>query len=246
MLTCLIVDDEPSAINIIKSYVEKTPFLALIGTASNPLEAMETMRSNPVDLMFLDIHMPHITGIDFLKMQKGKCQVVLTTAHSEFAVEGFEHEALDYLLKPVSFERFLRAAQRALNQSMAATTPTSAVPATASPEDDYMFVKTETKGRMLKVNFKDIMYIESMKNYMAIHTAEDAITTYGSIKDMEQELPDNFVRVQKSYIVSMNHVREIEGNQIFLYGMKPHIPLGETYRRHFIRLLEDKLMGGKK
>lgn len=247
MLNCLIVDDEPSAVNVLINYVEKTPFLALVGTASNPLEAMELMQSTSVDLMFLDVHMPHINGIDFLKMQRGKCQVVLTTAFSEFALEAFEHEALDYLMKPVPFERFLRAAQRALNQSIGKTAPSNQASAAATNErDDYMFVKTETKGKMLKVDFKDIMYLEGMKNYVSIYVGEDRIITYSSIKDMEERLPSNFVRVQKSYIVSLDYVRAIEGNQILLQGMKAYVPLGDTYRRGVMTLLEDKIMGGKK
>ena len=247
MLNCLIVDDEPSALNVLNSYIEKTPFLDLVGTASNPLEAMELMRTTEVDLMFLDVHMPHINGIDFLKMQRGQCQVVLTTAYSEFALEAFEHEALDYLMKPVPFERFLRAAQRALNRSVAKVAPANRVlPAASDERDDYMFVKTETKGKMLKVDFRDIMYLEGLKNYISIYVGEDRIITYSSIKDMEERLPSNFVRVQKSYIVSLDYVRAIEGNQILMQGMKAYIPLGDTYRRGFMSMLEDKIMGGKK
>ena len=247
MLNCLIVDDEPSAINVLTAYIEKTPFLNLVGTAKEPLEAMELMRSTTVDLMFLDVHMPNINGIEFLKMQRGQCQVVMTTAYEEFALQAFEHEALDYLMKPVPFERFLRAAQRALNQSVAkATSPDPSPSVVVDERDDYMFVKTEVKGKMLKIDFRDIMYLEGMKNYVSLYVGEDRIITYSSIKDMEERLPSNFVRVQKSYIVSLDYVRAIEGNQILLHGMKAYIPLGETYRRGFMSLLEDKIMGGKK
>ena len=246
MLTCLIVDDEPSAINILKVYVEKTPFLELVATAKDPLEAMQVMRDTSIDLMFLDVHMPHITGIDFLKMVKGKCQVVMTTAHSEFAVEGFEHEALDYLLKPIPFDRFLQAAQRALNQSVPIASPPSPPAPSAETTDNYMFVKTEVKGKVIKIDFKDILYVESRRNYVTIHKVDDSITTYGSISDLEEQLPGNFIRVQKSYIVSVDHIREVEGNQIFLQSLKPAVPLGDTYRRAFLQLLEDKMMGGKK
>lgn len=252
MLNCLIVDDEPSAVNVLKDYVKKTPFLSLVGTASNPLEAMEAVRNTSVELMFLDVHMPHITGIDFLKMMRGQCKVVLTTAYSEFALEAFEHEALDYLMKPVPFERFLRAAQRALNQSMAQAAPAAAsAPTAIEPEDDYMFVKTESKGKMLKIDFKDIMYLEGLKNYVSIYVGDgqgstNRIITYSSIKDMEERLPGNFVRVQKSYIVSMDYVRAIEGNQILLHGMNAYVPLGNTFRENFLAILEDKIVGGKR
>ena len=245
MLNCLIVDDEPSAVNILKNYVEKTPFLTLVNTAGNPLEAMEMMQSTSVDLMFLDVHMPHITGMDFLKMVQGQCQVVLTTAYADFAVEAFEHDALDYLLKPIPFDRFLKAAQRALNQSMstAASTPET-LP--VEPEASYMFVKTEAKGKMIKVNFKDIMYVEGLKNYVSLYTAEDRIITYTSMKDLVERLPNNFKRVHKSYVVSMDHIREVDGNQILLHGMKAYVPLGDTYRTDFFAHLQNKIMGGKK
>ena len=244
MLSCLIVDDEPSAVSILKKYVEKTPFLNLVATATNPLEAMEVMRNTTVDLMFLDVHMPHITGMDFLKMMRGQCQVVLTTAYSDFAVEAFEHDALDYLLKPVPFDRFLKAAQKALNQSMTATVGSEVLP--AEPEDSYMFVKTETKGKMIKVDFKDIMYVEGLKNYVSIYTAEDRIITYTSMKDLVERLPNSFHRVHKSYVVSMDHIREVDGNQILLHGLKAYVPLGDTYRVGFFDHLQNKIMGGKK
>ena len=242
MISCLIVDDEISAIKVLTSYVEKTPFLSLTATASDPLEALKIVQEHPVDLIFLDIQMPQFSGIEFAKMMKDKTQVVLTTAYSEFALEGYEQEVLDYLLKPVSFERFLKAAQRAL--TLSAFSAPEWQP-TAS-EDDYMFVKTETKGKMLKISFKDIYYIEGLGNYVTIHTATDGIITYASFKELEQRLPPEFVRVQKSYIVSMNYVRAIDGNQIFLEGMKAHVPLGESYRTKFFKFLQEKTMGGRK
>ena len=242
MLTYIIVDDEPSAVNILKNYVAKTPFLELMGSASDPLEAMKVMEGRKVDLAFLDTQMPHLSGIDFMKMLQGKTQVILTTAYSKFALEGFENEALDYLLKPIAFDRFLKAAQRALNSAILASPDWQPV----EKEDEYMFVKTKTKGKMLKVDFADITYVEGLKNYVSIFTADERIITYTSIKALDERLPDYFMRIHKSYIVSLKRIRAVDGNQILLHNMKAYVPLGEIYRTPFFASLQEKIMGGKK
>lgn len=241
MIACLIVDDELSAINVLKSYIDQIPFLTLANSTTDPLEALKIVHQQPIDLIFMDIHMPNMSGIDLMKMVNGNRKIILTTAYSEFAVEGFEHQALDYLLKPISFERFTRAAQRALE----VTTAMSARPGPETP-DEYMFVKTETKGKMLKINFRDICYIEGLGNYVTIHTADqEKIITYASFKALLQRLPPEFIRIQKSYIVSMRYVRAIDGNQIFLQDRKNPVPLGEAYRSRFFEVLEGKTMGGR-
>lgn len=242
MITCLIVDDEQSAINVLKSYVEKTPFLDLVATANDPIEGLKILHEKKIDLMFVDVQMPNLSGLEMAKMVGKKTKVVFTTAYSQFAVEGFEQDALDYLLKPISFERFLKAAQRALDVS--AFSPSEWQH--AAKEDDYIFVKTELKGKMLKVNFKDIMYIEGLKNYVSIYTPEERIISYISFKQLEEILPSNFMRVHKSYIVSMDKIKAVDGNQILLHNLKAYIPLGETYRAPFFDMLQQKIMGGKK
>ncbi|MCB2409835.1 LytR/AlgR family response regulator transcription factor [Hymenobacter lucidus] len=243
MISCLIVDDEQGAIDILKTFIDKTPFLTLAGSTTNPIEALSIVQNQAIDLIFLDIHMPQLSGLDFMRLHKGKSKVILTTAYSEFAVEGFELEALDYLLKPIAFERFLKAAQKALNTSM----ETSARWQPAEKEDDYIFVKTESKGKMTKVNFDEIVFVEGMKNYISINTAEDRIVTLLNIKDMEDRLPPkNFMRVHKSYIVSLNKIKALDGNQILFKDMKAYVPLGETYRNAFFEALQEKVMGGKK
>jgi DNA-binding LytR/AlgR family response regulator len=153
MISCLIVDDEQGAIDILRTFIEKTPFLRLQGSTTNPLEALSLLQQQPVDLIFLDIHIPQLSGLDFMQLLKGNTKVILTTAYSEFAVEGFEREALDCLLKPIAFERFLKAAQKALNSSI----EHSARWQLADKENDYIFVKTESKGKITKVNFADII-----------------------------------------------------------------------------------------
>jgi DNA-binding LytR/AlgR family response regulator len=237
MLTCMIVDDEESAINVLRTYVEKVPFLQLVGTAWDPLQALEQLRENKADLIFLDIHMPNLSGLDMMKLIPHPCKVILTTAYSEFAVKGFELDALDYLLKPISFERFFRAAQRA-----------QAAGEAAHPEkdSDFIFVKTETKGKMIKVRFSEIMYIEGLKNYVSIFTPEDRIVTYSSFIQLEEMLPPNFMRVHKSYIVSLDKIKALDGNQLLLYNMKNYIPMGESYRAAFFQALKRKIIGGKK
>ncbi|UOQ54741.1 LytR/AlgR family response regulator transcription factor [Hymenobacter cellulosivorans] len=243
MISCLIVDDEQGAIDILKTFIDKTPFLTLAGSTTNPIEALSIVQDQAIDLIFLDIHMPQISGLDFMRLLKGKSKVILTTAYSEFAVEGFELEALDYLLKPIAFERFLKAAQKALNTSMDSTARWQ----TAEKEDDYIFVKTESKGKMTKVNFDEIVFVEGMKNYISINTADDRIVTLLNIKDLEDRLPPkNFMRVHKSYIVSLNKIKALDGNQILFKDMKAYVPLGETYRNAFFEALQEKVMGGKK
>jgi DNA-binding LytR/AlgR family response regulator len=243
MITCLVVDDEQSAVDILCAFIAKTPFLELVGSTNDPLEALAILQHRAVDLLFLDIHMPQLSGLDFMRLGTGKTRVVLTTAYSEFAVEGFELEAFDYLLKPIAFERFLKTAQKALNTSIAPS-------ARWQPEekaDNYIFVKTESKGKMSKVDFDEIVSVEGMKNYVSINTIGDRIITLLNIKDLEDRLPHKlFMRVHKSYIVSMDKIRALDGNQILLKGTKEIVPLGDTYRVAFFEALQEKVMNGKK
>ncbi|WP_239691915.1 LytR/AlgR family response regulator transcription factor [Hymenobacter coccineus] len=242
------MDDEQSAIDILRTFIEKTPFLALVGTTTNPLEALGILQSQPVDLLFLDIHMPQLSGLDLMRLVTEKTRIVLTTAYSEFAVESFELNALDYLLKPIAFERFLKAAQKALNTSIEPSLQWRP----AEKAADYVFVKTESKGKMIKVNFDEIIYVEGMKNYVSIQTSEEQIVTLLNMKDLENRLPaKQFMRVHKSYLVALDEIRAVDGNQILLKGIKTKgvkacIPLGDTYRNAFFEALQEKVMGSKK
>ncbi len=240
MISCLVVDDEQSAVDLLCAFIRKTPFLTLAGATTNPLEALSLLQAQPVDLLFLDIHMPQLSGLDLMRLLPGGTRVVLTTAYSEFAVQGFELEALDYLLKPIAFERFLKAAQKAR--------PAAALLPAAAPEAapaDYIFVKTESKGKMTKVDFADIVYVEGLKNYVSIQTLDDRVVTLLNIKDLEERLPArHFMRVHKSYIVSLDKIRALDGNQIFLKGMNTFVPLGDTYRAAFFEALQ--VMGNRK
>jgi DNA-binding LytR/AlgR family response regulator len=243
MISCFIVDDEQSAIDILRVFVDKVPFLTLVGSTTNPIEALGIMQRQPVDLLFLDIHMPQLSGLDMISLVRGQTKVVLTTAYSEFAVTGFELEALDYLLKPIAFERFLKTAHKALNlhtEHLARLQP-------AEKAADYIFVKTESKGKMAKVSFEDIIYVEGMKNYVTIHTVDEQITTLLNMKDLEERLPgQQFMRVHKSYLISLERIRAVEGNQLLLKGLKAYVPLGETYRTAFFEVLQKQVIGSKK
>ncbi|RSK37518.1 LytR/AlgR family response regulator transcription factor [Hymenobacter metallilatus] len=241
MISCLIVDDEQGAIDILRTFIEKTPFLTLVGSTTNPLEALSMLQSQPVDLVFLDIHMPQLSGLDMMRLITGNTRVILTTAYSEFAVESFELNALDYLLKPIAFERFLKAAQKALNTSIEPS------PRWQAPEkaDDYIFVKTDSKRKMTRVNFDEIVFVEGLKNYVSIYTPDDRIITLLNIKDLEDRLPPKrFMRVHKSYIVSLDKIRALDGNQILFKDVKDIVPLGDTYRTAFFEALQEKVMGG--
>ncbi|MCI1187024.1 LytTR family DNA-binding domain-containing protein [Hymenobacter sp. DH14] len=242
MISCLIVDDEQAAIDILRQYVEKTPFLTLAGTTTNPIEALRLVATQPVDLVFLDIHMPQLSGLEVLPLLRGKCQVIFTTAYSEFAVPAFELEALDYLLKPIAFERFVKASQKALKAQAPVTLPV--LPA-ALP-DDYIFVKGDSKGHMRKVAFNDIVYVEGLKNYVSIYTEQERIITLLNIKDLQERLPaTRFMRVHKSYIVSLDKIKALDGNLILFRDGKATAPLGDTYRRGFFEALQRHVVGGK-
>ena len=242
MISCLIVDDEQAAIDILCQYVAKTPFLTLAGTTTNPIEALRLVATQPVDLVFLDIHMPQLSGLDVLPLLRGKCQVIFTTAYSEFAVPAFELEALDYLLKPIAFERFVKASQKALKAQAPVALPLLPTPL----PDDYIFVKGDSKGHMRKVAFADIVYVEGLKNYVSIYTEQERIITLLNIKDLQERLPAaQFMRVHKSYIVSLDKIKALDGNLILFRDGKTTAPLGDTYRRGFFEALQRHVVGGK-
>jgi len=241
MISCIIVDDEQHAIDVLIHYIGQTPFLQLVKATTNPIEALEIVNTQKIDLVFLDIQMPELSGLDVARTIQGRAKVILTTAYSEFAAEGFDLEVVDYLLKPIPLPRFFKAVQRVLNT---VTSSVTAMPNEESIEDDYIFVKTELKGKMLKINLRDIDYIEGMKNYVAIYHAGQKTMALLNMKDLEERLPKKyFLRVHKSYIVSVNKIVAIEGNLVVLKNVKAEILLGETYRNSFYDLMKHKLMG---
>lgn len=235
VLQCLVVDDEPLAAKLISTYVERTPFLALAAEVYTPEDAIARINSGGIDLIFMDIHMPRLSGMQLAKLIPDSVRIVFTTAYSDYAVEGFRVHALDYLLKPVSYDEFLEAANRALEDRETRQVSASAVQAT-TPQQDFLMVKSEY--RLLRLAMNDIVYIEGLKDYVKINLASDSkpVLTLMSMKALEEALPDNrFVRVHRSFIVNMDCVRVIERNSIILAGRC--IPVSESYRRRFFSLL---------
>jgi len=239
MLSCIIIDDEQHAIDLLKSYIEKVSFLELRGTYNNPLNAIT---ATDVDIIFIDMQMPQLSGMDFIKLMKGKARIIITSAFKEYALESFEYEVLDYLLKPISFDRFLKAVQKAMNQLTFAEEDNQ-----TKQTKNYIVVKTDAKNKLQKIELDEIVYIEGMKNYVTIHKEQQQVMTLLNMKDLDNDLPkDQFIRVHKSYIISIDKIKIIEGNQIFLKNVKESIPLSETYRQAFFDLLKQTIIGNKK
>jgi DNA-binding LytR/AlgR family response regulator len=233
----IIVDDEPLAIEVLETYIAKIPNLLLVAKCNHALEAFEAIHAHKVDLMFLDIQMPQITGIDFLKTLSNPPKVIFTTAYSNYAVEGYELNAVDYLLKPISFERFLKAAQKAIlqlqpqgqnpNASISSDNHTTEIQETAAEKPDYIFVKADKK--LIKLRFEQILFIEGLKDYVMIYTPTGRIITLQTMKSLEEKLPaEYFMRVHRSFIVGSRHIDVLEGNTLIVD--KKEIPVGKNYK----------------
>lgn len=235
MVRCITVDDEPLALDILADYVAKVPELSLVASTTNAIEALTLVQNGEADLVFLDVQMPELTGIQFLKIINGKCDVILTTAYPQYALDGYELNVVDYLLKPIAFDRFYRSVQKVLNNK----TPKIPQPVVANQNDavDFIFVKTEHK--IQRVDIDDILYIEGLKDYISIYTAAERIVTLQNMKKMEDILPSNrFVRVHRSYIVALDKIASIERSRIFMEDKV--IPVGDTYRDAFYRYIGDR------
>ena len=239
MLNCVIVDDAPHASNLLKSYVEKTPFLSLIATFKSPVEALAFLQGERVDLILLDIHMPELTGIEFLQILKQKTKVIITSAHAEYAIKGFEHEVVDYLLKPIPFDRFFKAVQKACHPAASSSVGTGS-------ESNFILVKTETRGKMIKVETSSIYYIEGLKNYVSMYTQTGRVVALLNMKDLVRKLPSHrFLQIHRSYIVNKDKISAFEGNQVILkspQGSQLTLPIGATYRDAFYKTFEEHMM----
>jgi two-component system LytT family response regulator len=243
MIRCLIVDDEPLALHILEDYISKVPFLELVKSTTNPIEALTMVQEGNIDLVFLDVQMPELTGIQFLRIANGKTKVILTTAYSQYALEGYELDVVDYLLKPIAFDRFFKSAQKA----QGIIKPANNQPATPEPVqqqqqqqdfmNDFIFVKSEHK--IQKVYLHQILFIEGLKDYISIFTTNERIITLQNMKKMEDTLPEkHFIRVHKSYIIALNKIDSIERSRIRI-GDKI-IPVGDTYRDEFFKIIDGK------
>lgn len=231
-MNCLIIDDEPLAQEVIEHYIQKAGFLHLQGKCSNALQAFAALSKAAPDLIFLDIHMPEIDGLSFIRTLKSPPKIILTTAYPQYALEGYELDVVDYLLKPVSFERFLKAVNKAREQ----LTVTPAEPATTpQAATGDLFIKSD--GKYLRVNCPDILYVEGLRNYLLVHTKEKKIIAHSTMKNIEDELSSypSFVRIHKSYLVNTSYITEIEGNMVKLG--QTELPVGSVYKNELLKLI---------
>jgi DNA-binding LytR/AlgR family response regulator len=238
MLKVIIVDDEPLALDVLETYINQMPELQLVRRCANALEANEALKTDDIDLMFLDIQMPQLTGIDFVKTLSKPPMVVFTTAYPNYAIQGFELNALDYLLKPVSLDRFMKAVNKALEQNSLHLQSGNSHE-NAAEEADFFFVKADKK--LVKVNFEDIIYIEGLKDYVIIRLFNGRVITLQTMKSLEDRLPQNrFRRIHRSYIVAMDKIAAIEGNMVeVLEKDKPKLlPIGKNYRDELLVMIE--------
>lgn len=239
MLNVLIVDDEPLALDVLETYIGQMPELQLVKRCSNALEANEALKQHDIDLMFLDIQMPQLTGIDFVKTLTKPPLIVFTTAYPNYAIQGFDLNALDYLLKPVSLERFMKAVNKAIEQSGLLQRENHVPPPNAGDGMDFFFVKADKK--LVKVNFDDIIYIEGLKDYVIIRLMQGRVITLQTMKSLEDKLPvGKFKRIHRSYIVAMDKITAIEGNMVeVLEKDKPKLlPIGKNYRDELLELID--------
>ncbi|GLB52252.1 DNA-binding response regulator [Neptunitalea chrysea] len=233
-ITCIVVDDEPMALNLVESYVEKTPFLILKQKFSNAIDAMEYVNNTPIDVLFLDIQMPDLTGIAFSKMLPKSTRVIFTTAFDQYALEGFKVDALDYLLKPFDYAEFLNAASKAKEWFALLRKTENTNPVSSGKE--FLFVKSEYK--QLKIKLNEVLYFEGLKDYIKIWLKNESkpILTLMSLKSLEEELPESdFMRVHRSFIVSLKNIDVIERSQIIINDQR--ITVSEQYKPKFMEFI---------
>ena len=243
MIRCLAIDDEPLALQQIAAYIGKVPFLQLVAQCQSALEAKDFLEHDTVDAIFCDINMPDLNGMDFVKSLVVQPLIVFTTAYSEYAVEGFKVNAVDYLLKPFGLQDFQRAANR-LRERLSPTlptTPTQPTPPT-NPSDDTLFLKTEY--RIVKVSIPNIRYVEAMSEYLKVYLESEAkpIITLLSMKKMEEHLPNYFMRIHRSYIISLTKIQEVNKSRVIM-DSDTYLPIGDMYKETFQAYLDTKFLG---
>lgn len=228
-INCIILDDEPLAVQLLEDYAQKTPQLQVHYAGSNPFEAMAVLQTSSIDLVFLDIQMPELTGMEIMQLFNKDHHFIITSAYQEYALPAYEFQVIDYLLKPVIFKRFYQSVEKYLQWRQSFYKEEKA---------DYFFVKADRKH--YKVYYDEVLYVEGLKDYIRIHTATEKIMLLENMKDMMEQLPQNlFIRVHRSYIVATDKVKLIDGNRIQLQNLT-YIPIGETYRNSVSQWLKDK------
>jgi DNA-binding LytR/AlgR family response regulator len=230
MIKCIAIDDEPLALDIIEKYVSKIPDLQLTGRFTYALEALDCLNKNEVDLLFLDIQMPEISGIQFLKSLKNAPLVIFTTAYENYALEGYDLDVVDYLLKPIPFERFVKAVGKAQEIYSSQKSKLN------QPAREFIFVRSEYQ--MVKINFNDVLYIEGLKDYVKIFCGPKPIFSHQNLKSIESKLPPGqFIRIHKSYIISIRKIESVQKGSIRIGGQE--IPVGDMYRDQFFKLINE-------
>ncbi|MBF7091002.1 response regulator transcription factor [Flavobacterium sp. ALJ2] len=227
---CIIVDDEPPATRILKNYIEKVFFLEEIGVFNDSLKALEFLNLNKVDVIFLDIQMPQLTGLQLSRIISKDVRIIFTTAYPDFALEGYELNAVDYLLKPIAFERFYQAVSKLNSDYKTEHTNTN----TAS---QFVFIKTDGKNKFKKILLNDILYLESLQNYVCIHTAKQQIITHSSLKNIIESLPQNdFIQIHKSYVVAFKQIESTDSLSVFVNTKE--LPIGATFKDAFFERID--------
>ncbi|WP_121812278.1 LytR/AlgR family response regulator transcription factor [Mucilaginibacter kameinonensis] len=230
-IRCLLVDDEPLAITLLQNHITRFDFLEVTATCPNALKALETLKSQDVDLMFLDVRMPAIDGIEFLKMLRNPPRVIITTAYRDYAIDGYDLDIVDYLLKPITFERFFKAIERYLRNAGQQAQPS--MPTDPEPEN----IVLKSGYRNVKVNVADILYMESVKDYVKVYTLNTTVVTKYKISDMEADLASkNFLRIHRSFIVNQQHITAFSASDVELG--KKELPIGESYKEHVTQILK--------
>ena len=242
MIRCLAIDDEPLALQQLAAYIKKTPFLELVAQCQSAIEARQFLEKDTVDAIFCDINMPDLNGMDFVKSLQVPPLIVFTTAYSEYAVEGFKVNAVDYLLKPFGMQDFLRAANRLKERVQGSRVQEVQGSPLTSESDDVIFLKTDY--RVVKVTISEIRYIEAMSEYLKIYIEGEAkpIVTLLSMKKMEEKLTENFMRIHRSYIVNLTKIQEINKNRIIM-DAETFLPIGDMYKEAFQKYIDTKFLG---
>ena len=241
MIRCMAIDDEPLALQQIAAYIGKVPFLELAAQCQSALEAHAFLQHDTVDVIFCDINMPDLNGMDFIKALVAPPLVVFTTAYAEYAVEGFKVNAVDYLLKPFGLQDFMRAANRIQERLQPQSSPFSHLSPLTSESDDVIFLKTDY--RIVKVAISDIRYVEAMSEYLKVYLESDAkpIVTLLSMKKMEERLPDYFMRIHRSYIINLTKIQEVNKNRVIM-DSETYLPIGDMYKETFQKYIDAKFL----
>jgi DNA-binding LytR/AlgR family response regulator len=233
MIRCVVIDDEPWAVDLLVSYIKKVNYLSLSLATNSPLEALSYLSQHTVDLVFLDINMPEMTGVQMMEIMDNKIPVVITSAYPEYAINGFDYNVVDYLLKPIEFERFLKGLLKAVQSitSRWALAEDKSLMLEKKTTRDFLFIKTD--GKLIRVKYDEILYIEGKRDYISITTTVDKLISLDTLSNMELILPsDTFIRIHKSYIVALDKINFIQGNRVCIKD--DYLPIGDTYKNNVL------------